>query len=118
MYTILIADDEAGIVEILAFVFESNGYQVITAADGDKAYESLQTNHVDLVISGYMMPGMNGLQLCFEMINDRRIGFKPFILISAFIEAIRTAPVQAVFWKPLDIDLLVLEVKKFLPCIR
>jgi CheY-like chemotaxis protein len=69
----------------------------------------------NLVISDYMMPGISGLGLYFKMINDHSIGFKPFILISAFIEAIRMAPVQAVFGKPFDIELLVLEVKKFLP---
>jgi two-component system, OmpR family, alkaline phosphatase synthesis response regulator PhoP len=61
---ILIADDEPDIVEILAYNLQKEGYQVITAADGDDAVEKARKNNPDLVVLDIMMPKKTGVEVC------------------------------------------------------
>lgn len=61
---ILIADDEPDILEILQFNLQQEGYQVITAANGNEAIDKAQKHQPDLIILDVMMPGKNGLETC------------------------------------------------------
>ena len=61
--TILVVDDEPEIVEILTFVLSEVGYTIIAAYDGDEALEKYKIVKPDLVLTNYVMPGMNGLEL-------------------------------------------------------
>ena len=61
---ILIADDEPDILEILQFNLQGEGYQVITAKNGDEAIEAAKKNQPDLIILDIMMPGKNGIDTC------------------------------------------------------
>ncbi|ETT51854.1 MULTISPECIES: response regulator transcription factor [unclassified Paenibacillus] len=62
MYTILIADDESEIVELLQLYLEKE-YTILTAENGIEALQRMQNNKIDLAILDIMMPGMDGLQL-------------------------------------------------------
>ncbi|ETT63776.1 transcriptional regulator [Paenibacillus sp. FSL R7-277] len=62
MYTILIADDESEIVELLQLYLEKE-YNILTAENGIEALKLMQNNKIDLAILDIMMPGMDGLQL-------------------------------------------------------
>jgi two-component system alkaline phosphatase synthesis response regulator PhoP len=61
---ILIADDEPDILEILKYNLVNEGYQVITAKDGDEAIEKAKIFQPDLVILDIMMPKKSGVQVC------------------------------------------------------
>ena len=61
---ILIADDEPDILEILQFNLQQEGYQVITAANGNEAIDKAQKHQPHLIILDVMMPGKNGLETC------------------------------------------------------
>ena len=61
---ILIADDEPDILEILKFNLDNEGYDVITAKDGDEAIEKARRTKPDLVILDVMMPKKNGVEVC------------------------------------------------------
>lgn len=61
--TVLIADDETDLLEILKRWFEREGARVLTAANGELALEVLGANHVDLVVSDVRMPVMDGIEL-------------------------------------------------------
>jgi two-component system, OmpR family, alkaline phosphatase synthesis response regulator PhoP len=61
---ILIADDEPDILEILSFNLKGEGYEVITAKNGDEAIEKAKSYKPDLIILDMMMPGKNGLEVC------------------------------------------------------
>lgn len=61
---VLIADDEPDIVEILKYNLEKEGYQVVTAKDGDEALDKAKHNHPDLVVLDMMMPRKNGMEVC------------------------------------------------------
>ncbi len=61
---ILIADDEPDILEILQFNLQNEGYEVITAKNGDEAIEAAKRNQPGLIILDVMMPGKNGIEVC------------------------------------------------------
>ena len=62
--TILIADDEPDIVEIIAYNLREEGYETITAKNGKDALEKAGLHKPDLIILDVMMPGKNGLEVC------------------------------------------------------
>ena len=66
-YRLLLVDDELGIVKALTRVFRQENYEVITAGSGKEALEKLAQGPVHLVISDFMMPGMNGAQFLHEV---------------------------------------------------
>jgi two-component system, OmpR family, alkaline phosphatase synthesis response regulator PhoP len=61
---ILIADDEPDIIEILSFNLKGEGYEVMTAKNGDEALEKAKSFKPDLIILDMMMPGKDGLEVC------------------------------------------------------
>lgn len=66
-YRLLIVDDEVGIVKALPRVFRQENYEVVTAGSGDEALKRLAEGSFQLVISDFMMPGMNGAQFLREV---------------------------------------------------
>ena len=63
MARILVIDDNAAIREVLRFILEEEGYEVIEAADGAEGLQRYQADPTDLVITDLKMPGMDGLEL-------------------------------------------------------
>jgi two-component system, OmpR family, alkaline phosphatase synthesis response regulator PhoP len=61
---ILIADDEPDILEILKYNLSGEGYQVMTAKDGDEAIDRAKFFHPDLIVLDIMMPKKNGVEVC------------------------------------------------------
>ena len=61
---ILIADDEPDILEIIQYNLRNEGYEVVTAKNGNEAIEMEKKFHPDLIILDIMMPGKNGIEVC------------------------------------------------------
>lgn len=61
---ILIADDEPDILEIISFNLQNEGFEVLTAKNGDEAIEMAKKHLPDLIILDIMMPGKNGIDVC------------------------------------------------------
>jgi two-component system, OmpR family, alkaline phosphatase synthesis response regulator PhoP len=61
---ILIADDEPDILEIIQYNLQHEGYEVITAKNGNEAIEQAKRFKPDLIILDIMMPGKNGIEVC------------------------------------------------------
>jgi two-component system alkaline phosphatase synthesis response regulator PhoP len=61
---VLIADDEPDIVEILKYNLSKEGYQVVTAKDGDEALDKAKLTQPDLVVLDIMMPKKTGVEVC------------------------------------------------------
>jgi DNA-binding response OmpR family regulator len=79
-YEILVAEDDADIVELMVLYLENSNYNVLKASDGVEAYELLKTNNVDLAIVDIMMPKMNGYELIKKIRETSNI---PIIIVSA-----------------------------------
>ena len=61
---VLIADDEPDILEILKYNLSNEGYDVVTAKDGDEALEKARRTQPDLVVLDVMMPRKTGVEVC------------------------------------------------------
>ncbi len=80
MKTILVVDDEGNIVELVRLYLETEGYSVVTAADGEKALEMYERHDPDLVVLDLMLPRMDGFEVCREL---RRRGDVPILMLTA-----------------------------------
>ena len=60
---ILIVDDEPSLRELLEEILQTHGYRVISAENAEIALDMLSREHVDLLISDVIMPGMDGYEL-------------------------------------------------------
>jgi two-component system alkaline phosphatase synthesis response regulator PhoP len=67
---ILIIEDEPGILLSLKDEFESEGYDVVTARDGEKGLESVKNDKPDLIILDVMMPRLDGYEVCKMLRKD------------------------------------------------
>lgn len=79
---VLIAEDNEDMSSFLADSF-GTAYVVITAADGTEALQRLKEQEVSLIISDWMMPNMDGIELCRRVREDRLTSHIPFILLTA-----------------------------------
>jgi CheY-like chemotaxis protein len=108
MKTILIVDDELDILSALKAIFTIEQYQVFTATNGRVAMEVLQHVHPDVILTDWMMPEMNGVELCREVRSDPNLTGIPIVVSSAAA----THPQGQPYWdhflsKPVEIrDLL------------
>ena len=78
-HTILIADDDPQIREVLRILLENEGYRVLEAEDGTRAVQ-MANDTVDLLILDVMMPGLNGYRACAEI---RKTSLAPVIFLTA-----------------------------------
>lgn len=78
--TVLIVDDEELIRESIAYAFDREGFKTLSASNGNEAFEFIQSEKIDLVISDYQMPECDGPSLLRRMRED--LCTVPFIFIS------------------------------------
>ncbi|HEX3775350.1 MAG TPA: response regulator [Polyangiaceae bacterium] len=115
-HTILIADDEFASLEVLALLLTGAGFTVVTASDGEEALARLSENRIDLVITDYKMPKMDGSELCERMLQSPALAQIPVIFTSATYrqDVPRPANVRAFFGKPLLFKTLIEHVRQLL----
>lgn len=83
MEKILIIDDEALIRESVAEILELQGYQTLTAEDGEKGLLTAHEESPDLIIMDVMMPGLDGFSLVQHLRKNPAFKLTPIIFISA-----------------------------------
>jgi len=81
--TILIVDDEPDIIEILRFNLEKEGFEVVSAKNGQEGIEKAESSKPDLIILDIMMPEMDGVEVC-RVLRGKKI-FKDTLI--AFLTA-------------------------------
>ncbi len=80
--TMLIVDDSEDMRHFLENNF-NNKYDIITAEDGIEALHLLQKHEVSIIISDWMMPRMDGAELCRRVRQDQQTSHIPFIMLTA-----------------------------------
>ena len=80
---ILVVDDEIYIVHILDFSLGMEGYEVITALDGEQALEKVKSEKPDLIVLDIMMPKLDGYEVCKNIKSSAGTQHIPVILLSA-----------------------------------
>lgn len=115
---ILIVDDDASLLKLLALRLEAEGYEVRSAEDGQRALLILQSFAADLVVSDLRMDGMDGLGL-FAAIQRDHSGI-PVIILTAHgsipdaVQATRMG-VSAFLTKPFEAKALLAEIERLIP---
>jgi len=77
-----VVDDEAMLGELMALSLEEHGYNVLLAHDGQVALEMMRNSETDIVVTDFMMPRMNGLELARAIRSQQRYSDLPIILVS------------------------------------
>jgi CheY-like chemotaxis protein len=80
---VLVVDDEIHIVHVVAIKLRNNGYDPITAGNGQEAYELACREKPDIIIADYMMPVMSGLEFLEKLRANEQTKDIPFILLTA-----------------------------------
>ena len=80
MAKILVVDDEASIVTMLAYNLKKEGYDVVTAEDGEVALEKFESENRDLLLLDIMMPKMDGYEVCRKIREKSNV---PIIMLTA-----------------------------------
>ncbi|HBY21447.1 MAG: DNA-binding response regulator [Clostridiales bacterium GWE2_32_10] len=78
---VLVVDDEKAIVDILVFNLQKEGYNVITASDGEEGLNKALNENPDLIILDVMMPKLDGIGVC-KQIRQKNIT-TPIIMVTA-----------------------------------
>ena len=81
--SILVADDDPDIRDLVALKLTGAGYLVHTAVDGTEALATLISTHVDLALIDVMMPGLSGIDVVREARARDRLAAVPLVLLTA-----------------------------------
>ncbi len=116
---ILIVDDNPTNLDILKARLGAQGYEILTAADGEEALATARANRPDLILLDIMMPKLDGLEVCRCLKGDPSLPFMPIILVTAKadtgdIVAGLEAGGDEYLTKPVDQAALVARVKSML----
>jgi sigma-B regulation protein RsbU (phosphoserine phosphatase) len=80
---ILIAEDDTIAAKVLRLTLQALRHEVVVATDGAMAWEMFDKEPVRVVVSDWMMPGLDGLQLCGRIRNRAQTPYTYFILLTA-----------------------------------
>ena len=81
--TILVVDDEKDIVEMMSFNLQRNGYDVLTAHNGNDALAMAQRHAPDLIVLDLMMPGLDGTEVTRRLKGDAKLSKIPLVILTA-----------------------------------
>lgn len=115
MKLVLVVEDEFGNREVLQLLLEAEGYRVRAVSNGKAALEQLAVEVPAVVLSDFMMPTMNGAELCNALRRDPALSHLPFIFMSATSEdVVRQAcrDYDAFLAKPFDVDSMLSVVQR------
>ena len=80
---ILLVEDEERLVANLADKLCAEGYEVVTALDGETGWTLARGDSYDLIVLDIMLPGLDGLSLCRMIRNDSKASEVPIIMLTA-----------------------------------
>jgi len=81
MPRVLVVDDDPQVVRLLRVNLELEGYDVVSAADGQQALDAVDAESPDLVVCDVMMPGMDGVEVVRRLRADKKT--VPVVMLSA-----------------------------------
>jgi DNA-binding response OmpR family regulator len=79
----LVVDDEFHIVQVVAIKLRNNGFEVITAENGDIAYRLACEHNPDIVITDYQMPVLSGIELIEKLRQNHATATTPVVMLTA-----------------------------------
>ncbi len=119
MKKILIVDDEKDILEFLSYNLKKEGFSIYTASDGLEGLEKTKKIKPDLIIVDLMMPKMNGIEMCENIRNDKKLSNVIILFLTARSEdytqiAALDSGADDFIKKPIKPKLLISKVKSIM----
>lgn len=124
---ILVIDDEPDMVTFLCTLLEDNGYETLTAVDGEEGLSKVKSDKPDLVSLDLLMPNKTGIKMFREMRKDEDTKDIPVVMVTGFgkddvpsmdfkewIQKRAIKPPEAYIEKPVNKDVLLDAIKKAL----
>lgn len=114
---ILIAEDDPVSVKILKFTLEHYGHEVVTSGTGVEAWEKFDKDPVRVIVSDWMMPDMDGLELCRRVRERQKKDYTYFILLTAIhtdrsnLRKAMDAGIDDFMTKPLDREAIMMRLR-------
>lgn len=119
MKKILIVDDEKDILEFLSYNLKKEGFSIYTASDGSEGLKKTKKIKPDLIIVDLMMPKMNGIEMCENIRNDKKLSNVIILFLTARSEdytqiAALDSGADDFIKKPIKPKLLISKVKSIM----
>ncbi len=117
MKKVLIIDDDAGIIDVITIILESDGYDVRSVDDDSKVFETIEEFEPDLILLDIWMPGMGGKEICKRIKNNDRYRNIKTIMVSASVDIEKVADdcgADGCLEKPFEMDGLLATVKGYI----
>jgi len=114
---ILIAEDDPVSVKILQFTLQHYGHEVVAAGNGTEAWELFDRDPVRVIVSDWMMPGLDGLELCQKVRERPKTDYTYFILLTAIntgrdnLRKAMDAGIDDFLSKPLDREAILMRLR-------
>lgn len=114
--TLMLVDDDLGVLSTLRRVFHNQGYRILCASCAADALELLAIHHVDVMLSDQRMPDMTGVELLSRVKElypkTVRIVLSGYADINAVTDAINKGAISKYFTKPWDNEILREEIRR------
>lgn len=116
---LLIIDDEEDFVQMQMARLSKSGYEVMSADDGVKGLERIRQHRPDLILLDYLMPGLDGSEICQRIKGDDEFKKIPVIFMTAspqFLtpEKLQSTQVDDYLVKPFESSELLAKIKHFI----
>lgn len=117
--TILVIEDSEGDRALIQRTLEKRNYSVITANDGESGLKAVRERKVDVIIFDYLLPGMNGVEICKILKEDKKTKDIPIIFLTvvetgeAILECYGEGA-ESYMHKPINAKDLLKEIKSLL----
>jgi DNA-binding response OmpR family regulator len=114
---ILIAEDDVVSIKILELTLKTWGHEVIVAGDGEEAWRLFDQDPVRVIVSDWMMPGLDGLELCKKVRERPKTDYTYFILLTAIhtgrdnLRVAMDSGIDDFLTKPLDREAIFLRLR-------
>lgn len=116
---ILIIEDEVELVDMVVMRLEANGYEVMSANDGEAGLDAVKKNKPDLILLDLMLPKIDGYQVCRILKSDNRFEDIPIIMFTARAQESEMKKgmalgADAYITKPFEPPVLIAKIKELL----
>ncbi|NMG14191.1 response regulator [Aromatoleum bremense] len=117
---ILIAEDHPASLELLRYLLAANGYDILSAEDGEAALDLARRDTPDLIICDLQMPKKNGYEVVRQLKSEPALSAIPVVAVTAFSmigdrEQVLAAGFDGYLSKPIEPEEFVALIEQYLP---
>ncbi len=118
---ILVVDDDPDIGIMIKTMLEYHGYSVMVTDKAEKTEELIRADHFDLLIMDMLLSGLNGIDICTRIKQDKELSTIPVIMISAHPNAkeiCQNAGAEDFVSKPFDMQEMLDKISKHVSLVK